>query len=124
EFDFLGPGETDSFPLQLVANERLPPFAKEQVAAVLRREVRVQIADSAGGGAEAEVGERGNGFVRAFIIKVRIAVVGSEEAVAEADFVVAAVVLVVPDEDVELGVESHVVDVPQAGGKDMQVPPV
>ena len=47
--------------------------------------------------------------------------VGAEEAVADADHVGAAIVLVVADEDVQLGIEGHVVDVAQAGGEDVQV---
>ena len=47
--------------------------------------------------------------------------IGAEEAVADADHVVAAVVLVVAHEDVQLLVEGDVVDVAQAGGEDVQV---
>ena len=52
---------------------------------------------------------------------IRVAVVGPEEAVTEADLVVAAVVLVVADEDVQVLVERDVVDVSQAGREDVQV---
>src|SRR3954470_20424822 len=47
--------------------------------------------------------------------------VGPEEAVTDANLVIAAVVLVVADEDVQLGIEGDVVDVSQAGREHVQI---
>ena len=50
--------------------------------------------------------------------------VGAEEAVADADLVVAAVVFVVAHEDVQLIVQGHVVDIPQMMAEDVQISPI
>ena len=56
-----------------------------------------------------------------FRIEVRITVIGSVEAVADTDHVIAAVVLVVPDEDVEFFIERDIVNVPQSAREHMQI---
>src|SRR5439155_1448707 len=81
-----------------VAHHRPPPLAEEQVAVVFGREARLQVTEPAGRRAQPQVGQGRQRFVGALVVQVRVAVVRAEEAVADADFVFAAVVLVVADE--------------------------
>ncbi|MFO0964110.1 MAG: hypothetical protein U0793_00800 [Gemmataceae bacterium] len=121
ELDLLHRPERAAGARERIADDGPAPLAEEEVAAILRRERRLKVADAAGGGAEAQVGQRRQRLIGVFVIEVGIAVVGPEEAVADADLVVATVVLVVAHEDVEIGVEGDVVDVAQAAGEDVQV---
>ena len=124
ELDLLGRREAAPRSLRAIAHHRPAPFAEEQVAAILGREPRFQVAEPARGRPAAEDRERRQGLVGALGVEVRIAVIRAVEAVIDADQVVAAVVLVVAHEDVQLLVQRDVVDVPQAGREDVQVAPV
>ena len=82
-----------------------------EIAAVLLRKLCLQIANTSRGGTEPQVGQRRQGLVGPFVVEVRVAVVGAEEAVTDANLIVAAVVFIVANENVELLIECHVVNV-------------
>src|SRR5204862_522507 len=76
--------------------------AEEGIAAVLGGELLRQLARPAGPAAQPQVGQGRQRLVGTLVVEVGVTVIGAEEAVADADLVVAAVVLVVADEDVQL----------------------
>src|SRR5262245_20398699 len=98
-----------------IANERFSPFAKEEDASVFLRKMSLQIARTACRRAQPEVGQRRQSLGGPLVVQIRIAMVGPKEAVADPDLVVAAVVLIIAHEDVQLGIESDIVDVSHAG---------
>src|SRR5262249_44011249 len=121
EVAFLRRGEGGAGALPWIADDGPAPLAEKQTAAVLGGEVRFEVADATGRRAQPQVGQRRQCLVGGLLVEVRIAGGGAEEGVADANLIIAAVVLVVADESVHLVVEGDVVDVSQTGGEDVQV---
>src|SRR5262245_43056380 len=89
ELDLLDWGEGASRPLERVTHHRAAPFAEEEIAAELGGEAGLQVAESAGGSSAAENCQWRQGLVGALGVEIRIAEIRAEEAVIDAEKVIA-----------------------------------
>src|SRR5205807_2155338 len=111
KLEFFQGSKAAALPLRSVLYDCPAPFTEKQIALVFGRELPLELTEPASRRAEAEVRQRRQRFVRPLLVEIRVAVIGAEKAVADADHVSAAIVLVVAHKNIHPCVEGYVVDI-------------